>query len=462
MNSIDFYLKLPYWGKVLASSWHGLRLKRWRYGGIYECEFHEAGEREKWSPLRLQEYQAIQLANILRIALTDVPWYQEQVPIDPQSINSENAHEKLFKFPILEKEQVRADPKRFLNQRYQISDLYEEHTSGTTGTPLRIYWSREMVQRWYALAHRRWLGWVGVSAVDRWALFGGQLVADITRTSPPFWVRNWSMHQCYFSSYHIAPNYVSAYLYELQRFRPRYIMGYPSALVSLVSLSRDIGLIWKGPPIKVIIGNAEPFYQWQRERVEGFFGCPSVDTYGSAEGIFMGVECSRKHIHLCPDVGVWEIFGNDGKPLPIGQTGEFVCTGLLNDAMPLIRYRTGDDVALSSMDSDCGIPFPILDHIEGRSDDMIILPDGRRIGRLDPIFKADFPICEAQIVQKNLSSVKVLIVPAKGFNSYEAIKILKAVKSRLGNQVEVHLDIVDSIPRTRYGKLQAVISSISS
>ena len=85
-----------------------------------------------------------------------------------------------------------------------------------------------------------------------------------------------------------------------------------------------------------------------------------------------------------------------GAPVPAGTVGDLVCTGLLNADMPLVRYRVGDRGALAPADEGCrcGRTLPTLATVEGRVDDVLLTPDGRRIGRLDPVFKADLPVRE--------------------------------------------------------------------
>jgi phenylacetate-CoA ligase len=98
--------------------------------------------------------------------------------------------------------------------------------------------------------------------------------------------------------------------------------------------------------------------------------------------------------------------------------------------------------------------------IEGRKDDVVIMPDGRRIGRLDPVFKADLPIREAQIIQDSLDHVRVIVVPDSGFSPSSADDIVANVRSRLGS-IRADIEMVDSIPRGANGKFQAVICQLS-
>ena len=151
----------------------------------------------------------------------------------------------------------------------------------------------------------------------------------------------------------------------------------------------------------------------------------------------------------------------DGRLLTPGEVGDLVCTGLLNVAMPLVRYRVGDRGAIAAADMacSCGRTLPILASVEGRVDDVLYTRDGRRIGRLDPIFKTNLPVREAQIIQETLDRVRVRYVPAPGFTPGAGRSIVERLQARMG-LVHVVLEEVDEMPRTANGKFRAVISHV--
>jgi phenylacetate-CoA ligase len=132
--------------------------------------------------------------------------------------------------------------------------------------------------------------------------------------------------------------------------------------------------------------------------------------------------------------------------------------------MPLIRYAVGDRARLAPDSSlrggracGCGRGLPILEAIEGRSDDVVITPDGRRVGRFDPVFKADLPIREAQIVQEAPDRLVVRVVPAPGWAPEQAEDLARRVRMRVGDAVAVAVEPVERIPRTKAGKFRAVV-----
>jgi phenylacetate-CoA ligase len=140
-----------------------------------------------------------------------------------------------------------------------------------------------------------------------------------------------------------------------------------------------------------------------------------------------------------------------------------VVTGLVNEDMPLIRYRVGDRVkpAAEGAECECGRRLPLLERIEGRVDDVIVTPDGRRVGRMDPVFKADLSIREAQIVQEELDVVRVRVAPGAEFGARQEEELKRRIRQRLGEGMRVEVERVKEIERGAGGKFRAVISKVA-
>lgn len=454
---LTLYHCLPPPARNLAASLRGYYLRSWRYGPETERLVEEALERERWSPEQWKRWQEERLAYVLHRAATRVPYYRQQWS-ERRRRGDTASWELLENWPILEKEPLRAHPQAFVADDCNIRRMFHEHTSGTTGKPLDLWWSRETVRAWYALFEARWRRWYGVSRYDRWAILGGQLIVPVSQTRPPFWVWNAALHQLYMSSYHLSPATFSHYLDALRKHRIVYLLGYTSALYELACGALDLGR--DDLTLRVVIANAEPVYPYQREAIEKAFHCPLRETYGMAEIVTAAGECEAGRLHLWPEVGWIEILA-DGSPVSPGNYGDIVATGLFNADMPLIRYRIGDRGALDITTDACSCSrtLPVLAGIEGRSDDVLYAPDGRRIGRLDPVFKAHLPIREAQIIQETLDRVRVRYVPADGFGAADARSIVERLQQRMGD-VEVILEATDAIPRGPNGKFRAVVCQL--
>ncbi|PYJ85735.1 MAG: hypothetical protein DME22_08005, partial [Verrucomicrobia bacterium] len=367
---------------------------------------------------------------------------------------------ELSNWPVLKKESVRKHPEAFLSLN-SGKDLRMEHTSGTTGTPLKLWHDRTVARSWYALMEARWRGWYGVSRQDRWGILGGRLVTPIEQKKPPFWVWNAGLRQLYLSSYHLSPDTVGSYIEALRCNKVKYLWGYASSLFSLAILASEQRL--EPPQLEVVISNAEPLYAHQREIIRGAFGCPVRDTFGMSEMVCGVSECEAGKMHLWPEAGLVEILeDNSDDPVPHGMPGRLICTGLLNDVMPLIRYETGDRAILAPPweSCPCGRTLPILRHIEGRQDDLIVTPDRRRVGRLDPVFKADLAIREAQVIQETATRLRIKVVPTPTYCKATRNQLIDALRQRVG-AMEIQVECVEQIPRGANGKFRAVLSCMT-
>jgi phenylacetate-CoA ligase len=457
--ALGVYHRLPSPVRSLAATLRGRTLRQWRYGAETDRLVHEAFEREQWSPAQWTRWREARLQHLLHRAVTRVPYYRD-LWASRRRRGDTRSWERLEHWPILDKDAVRSAPRLFVADDCKTSQMFHEHTSGTTGKALDLWWSKRTVREWYALFEARCRLWHGVSRDDRWAILGGQLVVPSWQKRPPFWVWNAALHQLYMSAYHLAPDSVESYVDALKRHRITYLWGYPSALYELA-----VGALGAGHRVdvdlRVVVTNAEPLLPYQRETIRRAFRCEVRETYGMAEIVAAASECPHGRLHEWPDVGMIETL-EGGEAVSAGSVGDLVATGLLNDDMPLIRYAVGDRLAMarpSMIACECGKRLPVLASVDGRSDDTLVTRDGRRIGRLDPVFKAGLPIYEAQILQESLDRIRIRYVPAPGFTSRDERALEAAVRARMG-EVEIVLEPLVQIPRTANGKFRAVVCQI--
>ena len=457
---LALYHQAPPPMRSAIASIRGWNLRSWRYGSETDRLVEQAHEREGWGPNVWDAWQRQRLEALLHRAATRVPYYRAHWSMRRRQ-GDRASWNYLENWPVLKKESLRSQPEAFVADDLMPRRMFRETTSGTTGTPVKLWFTRETVRRWYALFEARWRRWNGVGRESRWALIGGQLVVAAASRRPPFWVWNRGLRQLYMSSYHLTPAWIPAYARALESYSVEYVLGYTSSLhaVALAALQGGIRL----PPLKVALTNAEPISESQRDAIAAAFGCPVRETYGMSEIVAAASECEHGTMHLWPEAGILEVLDEtDDTPSAAGKAGRFVCTGLLNAGMPLIRYEVGDHGAVGGLREGpcaCGRRLPTLAALEGRSDDLVRTPDGRRIGRLDPVFKADIPIREAQIVQDSLTVLRVRFVPDGRFTSAHGAEIESRLRQRVGD-MDIVLEPVEGIPRGANGKFRAVISHV--
>jgi phenylacetate-CoA ligase len=272
-------------------------------------------------------------------------------------------------------------------------------------------------------------------------------------------VWNQGLKQLYMSVLHLKPEWCPAYAKAIEKYRVQYLYGYTSALHQLASNLIERGIRLK---LKVVITNAEPLYDFQREVIEACFGCEVKETYGQGEMIVAASECDHHALHLWPEVSVTEVLDDDGHPVSPGQPGRIVSSSLLNEAMPLIRYDTLDIGALAKDNScECGRNLQKIQSIYGRKDDLILLRDNRKICQIDTIFDPQLNIKEGQIIQETLDDFLIRVVPNERWGLSDIDSIRTETKKRIGN-VNVRIETVEELKRDWNGKFRVIISKVTS
>lgn len=457
MSLIKIYHSLPVFLQNAAITVYGLRLRQLRYGSTHAETTRKISERCTWSKDQLIEYQGQELQRVMVAAAATVPFYRKQqlpVPASPRE-----AIEYLSEWPIVEKKMVQEDPSQFVCDSQQGKSLNEIHTGGTTGRALAILADKNDLQRNYAF-FERFKQMCGVRRNSRTATLAGRLLVPPASSKPPYWRHNWASKQLLLSSYHIGSQTADQYLDAIHAFRPELIDSYPSSIEPLARRALETGRRIDG--VKAVITSSETLATEVRRSISAAFGCSVFDHYGSAEMVALITQCINGSYHINDDFGYVELLDANGKPTPYGQQGEIVSTGFVNHSMLLVRYRMGDvGTSCSSLsECGCGLPFSRIEQIVGRVDDVLYTPDGRQIGRLDPIFKAVRSLHEAKIIQDAVDRVTILIVAGETFTRSEEQSLVTELQSRLGPAMTIQVQRVERIERTARGKLRLVENRI--
>jgi phenylacetate-CoA ligase len=236
------------------------------------------------------------------------------------------------------------------------------------------------------------------------------------------------------------------------------IGGYPSSVYLLALANEEAGRCIQP---RAVYTASETLFDFQREAIERSFGCKAYTYYGNAERCAFIGECPEGKLHLKMEHSYVEFLGDDGQPVSPGQPGRMICTGFGNYATPLIRYDVGD-IAVVAKDQrcPCGRSGIILESIVGRTEDYIITPDGRFVGRLDHLFKDASRVRMAQIVQSTVNEIIIRIVREADYSTSDEDSIAQEARLRLGPTVSIRFEYVTDIERTKGGKFPFIVSRI--
>jgi phenylacetate-CoA ligase len=451
------YQASPTWLQQILVATYGAWWYYRRFGGLFQQQVAQIRQRDHWTAEQWNTYQNQLLRAIAKAADRSV--YYRQV-FQAVGIRSEEIDlNTLSSLPYLEKDTLRRRATDLLTQ-VPPRGTTVMHSSGTTGTPTDIYYTRDFHTLELALQEARCKNWAGVSYKDRRVMFGVRKVCRFEQDHLPFWRLSPVEDMAYMSVYHLAPHYMPAYIDFLNCFQPKVVMGYPSSLGTLARFVLDSGR--ELAPARAVITSSETLTTSTREVLEAAWHCRVWDAYGAVEQCMLATQCEYSNYHVSPDVGILEIVDGRGNPCKPGEVGEVICTGLQNELQPLIRYRVGDATMWSSQQTcACGRQMPILESIQGRYEDMCFTSDGRALMRFSSIFKGMKTIREAQVIQEAIGQFTILVVPTTEFGEHNTRLIQKNMLAHVGS-VQVDVRAVDVIPCTEGGKFKAVISRLNA
>jgi phenylacetate-CoA ligase len=405
----------------------------------------------------LREIQRSRLIRLIDRAREHAPFYKN-LPAPSRASDAEEAiAETLDGMPILEKRVYRENTDDLLVRGIPSKRLRHSMTSGTTGTALRLFHTPEAEAEEYATVWRL-REQLGVSLHDPHYTFTGQVIVPVTQMKPPFWRFNGYGNQFLFSLYHMSPDNLEVYIDEMHENDVVYAAGYPSALHLLARAMLSSGTTLPRGQLKAVFTSSESLLAFQREAIEEAFGAKVWDRYGTAEFAVSMTGCRLGNLHVDMEYCIVEVE-------PVEETDEYVrgqllVTGLSNDATPFIRYRIGDIGTRSKKPCPCGRPGDVFLDVDGRTEDLIITPSGRMIGRMDHIFKSMPNIEEAQIMQDSPNSIEVIVVPGKLYDTTTEVKLRREIRKHLGHEIQIHLNPVTEIAREPNGKFRAVKSTL--
>lgn len=456
------YASLPVSLQNAAITAYGWWVGRKRYGGRYTefVEFLE--EAQWWSAGKLCEWQGARLRDLVRHSMQNVSLYRERygaLGIKPEDIRGP---QDLHLLPVLTRKDIVEHRSSLVADHLDPRSLSMGHTSGTTGSPLQVYYDDATTQMTYALLDRQYK-WAGVRLErngDRVAVLRGNVIVPLQQSAPPYWRRNGYQNQLLMSAFHLSDATLPDYVAELERFAPAVLDGYPS---TLYLVARYLLANGRTLPVSAVISASETLFEFQREAIESAFECRVFDYLAAAERVVFSTECDRHEgHHLSLEYGITEFVDEEYRSLPAGEPGIMVCTSLHNFAMPLIRYVTNDVSALKPAACTCGRGLPLMEDITTKSEDILALADGRMISPsvLTHPFKPMHAVEESQVVQLTTDHIEIRIVPRADYGPKDTNHLLTEFRHRLGDQVKVEIKLVDQIERTKSGKFKWVVSHV--
>lgn len=448
------YFRAPLSVQNILFSLHGWRLKRLRYTKAFFRHLASLKESEWWSRDAILDHQNRRFVEGVHNAYEHVPfyrWWFELHGVQPRQIK---ALDDIHRLPLLTKEVVREHQAAMVSEAFRKRKLVTALTSGTTGTPLSVYMSPDAVALQWAIWWRHKARF-GLKPGHRHLMFGARVAVPPDQMKPPYWRVDAFGNRVYLSIHHISRNTVPDIVEFLNRERFEFFTGYPSGMHALATLIEEEGLRVYHKPRVLVLGSEEltPGAEAALGRV---FGGLVTDQYGMAEfaGNLSRCELGRYHVDFeCCYAEVAE--GGDGEARPL------ILTGWGNPAMPFIRYQLGDGAIPGAGSCGCGRHSPWFEGVEGRCDDFVVTPDGRRITGLNQVVKVCQGARFVQVFQRISEEVEFRVVPGAEYGPEDEQALRAEFIKRAGTSVRLVIRHVEEPERSPSGKVRAVVSTLN-
>jgi len=326
---------------------------------------------ETISRAALRELQLKRLRHATAWAGERVPFYREAfaaAAVDPATIKS---LDDLARLPFTRKRHLRDQYPWGLFAVPREALVRVHASSGTKGKPTVVGYTRRDLEMWREVMARS-LALAGaepghlIQIAYGYGLFTGGLG-----------VHDGAEHMG-MTVVPVSSGNTLRQILLLQDFSPQGLACTPSFALHIGETMREQGLDPRAVRVRYGIFGAEPWTEAMRQQLEALWGLCAVDCYGLSEIIGPGVamECAeaRDGLHLNEDHFLPEIIDPvSGEPRPEGAEGELVLTCLTKEALPMIRYRTGDLTSLDATPCRCGRTTARIARIKGRVDDMLVI-----------------------------------------------------------------------------------------
>ena len=437
-------------------------LTRLRWSAFTAWHLRRESSLPFWPFERVQALQSARVRKIVSFAWREVPFYRDAMSAAGLRPENFRTAEDLALLPLIGKEEVIANPERFSPTRGNLSSLRLQ-SSGTTGRSR--YFDYEAAALFLSLAHGHRQRLALSSSVGKVSGYREAVIVrpdGVTKQMREFYeTHSWVPSRWELRRVTISPaESFSHILDRLEEFRPHVVGGYGAHLGAFYRWVSQQNKVTHLP--KAILYGADRMADADRTLIEEQVGIPVFSFYQAVESLRIAFQCeARQGLHLSLDQVAVRVIDGTGRNLCPGDTGEIVISNLTNRATVLLNYRLGDLVTLGRASCPCGRSLPTLERIEGRADDLVLLPDGSSIHALSILegLQAVPGVVRVQLVQEELRRFLIRVVCSEGADwALVPARLSASLLPTVGEDAALRIERVPQIQPESGGKVRAVIS----
>lgn len=362
--------------------------------------------------------------------------------------------------PVLTKKNLQVPLAERLSKGFE-KNIYINKTSGSSGDPFIFAKDKfSHALTWYSNIYR--FGWFGIDFnTSLQARFYGIPLDKFGYYKERF--KDLLAKRYRFPIFDLSDVVLEEILKKFQQKKFDYINGYTSSVVLFAKFLQSKNIILKDicPTLKVCMVTSEMLFDADKILLEKYLGIPIVNEYGASELDLLAFQNPKGEWQVNAETLFIEILDDNNQPVPNGTSGKVVVTSLYNKAHPFIRYEIGD---IGILDEKSTWKKPILKQLIGRTNDIAILPSGKKSPGLTfyyvtkSIIEDDGNVKEFVIKQTKLDSFEIDYVSENPLSTAQINEIQKAIDLYLEPNLKFTYTRKDFLTRSNRGKLKQFTS----
>ena len=363
--------------------------------------------------------------------------------------------------PVLTKKNLQKPLQQRLSARFLINKVFVNKTSGSSGDPFIFAKDKYAhAMTWASIIYR--FGWYGIDFNSSYqARFYGIPLDFIGNAKER--LKDFLSNRYRFTIFDLSDEFLEKFLQKFRNKKFDYINGYTSSIVLFAKFlqSKNIVLATICPTLKVCMVTSEMLFEDDKILLEKQFGIPIVNEYGASELDLIAFQNTNGEWQVNSETLFVEILDNKNNVLPYGKEGRIVITSLFNKAHPFIRYDIGD---IGILDEKSTLKKPILKQLIGRTNDVAILPSGKKSPGLTfyyvtkSIIEDDGNVKEFIIKQTKTDTFEIDYVSELELTSLQIKKIEDAISLYLEPNLKFNFTRKSFLERSNRGKLKQFTS----
>jgi phenylacetate-CoA ligase len=365
--------------------------------------------------------------------------------------------------PIMTKRDLQQPIEERLSDGFNPKNVYLNKTSGSSGDPFifaKDKWCHAMT--WSQIMNR--FSWYGIDFNhSKQARFYG-----IPLDKKGYYkerLKDWFGNRFRFSVFDLSDIALEKALEKFKTTTFDYINGYTSSIVQFAKYLKKKDLVLKTvcPTLKVCIVTSEMLFEDDKTLMETFFGVPVVNEYGASELDLIAFQNINDEWQVNNETLYVEVLDARNNVLPNGEEGRIVITSLYNKAHPFIRYDIGD---IGTLSKDSTFRIPLIEKLTGRTNDIAVLPSGKKAVGLTfyyitkSVIENDGNVSEFVIEQDALDHFIIRYVSKAELRDDEKAFISAEMVRYLESGIMITFERVTILKRSNSGKLKQFTSLI--